>query len=105
MFNKQMAGLAASAACALLAAMPPAGAQMMAPMQPPPQRIELYSDSPQAEPGDDPADWSARRNVVESERYDRLTRTSPAFRAARIRKECGSITEPDLYQQCVATFY
>lgn len=28
----------------------------------------------------------------------------PAFRAARIREECGSITEPSLYRQCVESF-
>ena len=103
MLSRKLAGiLAAGAIVALLGAA--AHAQVMAPMQPPPDRVDVYSNMPQAEPGDNPANWSARRNVVESDRYDRLTRTNPAFRAARIRKECGSITEPNLYQQCVATF-
>ena len=85
-----------------MAAMPAAQAQIA-----PPDRVEIYSysDAPVASPGDNPGNWSPRRNVVESQRYDQLTRANPAFRAARIRKECGSINEPDLYQQCVATFY
>ena len=103
MLSKTLTGLlAAGAVVAAVVAMSAARAQMM---PPPPERVEMYSDMPKAEPGDDPANWSARRNVVESERYDQLTRTSPAFRAQRIRRECGSISEPDLYQQCVASFY
>jgi hypothetical protein len=92
-----------SAAIALISAMPVARAQIA----PPPDRVEIYSysDAPVVSPGDNPANWSARRNVAESERYEQLTHTNPTFRAARIRKECGSINEPDLYRQCVATFY
>lgn len=98
----------AGALAAAVAAMTAAHAQMMAPipqMTPPPERVDVYSNMPKVEPGDDPANWSPRQNVIESDRYEQLIRTSPAFRDARIRKECGSITEPDLYQQCVATFY
>lgn len=84
-----------------LALMSAAQAQMAAP---PPNRVDLYSDMPKAEPGDNPANWSARRNVADSQRYEQLLRSNPAFRNARIQKECGSITEPDLYQQCVGTF-
>ena len=124
MVNKRVASLVAASAVVALAAALPARAQMMAPPAPmmapvpqmpvqmmppmqPPGGLDIYSysDAPQAEPGDSPANWSARQNVVESHRYDQLTRTNPAFRQARIRKECGSINEPDLYQQCVATFY
>jgi hypothetical protein len=105
MFDKKIAGLlTASAVIAVVAVVPVAQAQMPAPMQPPPERVDLYSNMPQAEPGDDPANWSAQRNVVDSDRYEQLVHTNPAFRAARIRRECGPITEPDLYQQCVATF-
>ena len=102
--NRKLAGLmAVSTTIALIAAIPVAQAQIA----PPPDRVEVYSysDAPVASPGDNPANWSARQNVVDSQRYDQLTRTNPAFRAVRIRKECGSINEPDLYQQCVATFY
>ncbi|HTZ38466.1 MAG TPA: hypothetical protein VMB84_20745 [Stellaceae bacterium] len=112
MFDKRSAALVAAAALLAAAAMPGAQAQtvvpqMMAPMPPPPPgglTIYHYSDAPVADPGDDPANWPARQNVVESDRYERLIRTDPAFRAARIRKECGSINEPGLYQQCVASF-
>jgi ABC-type transport system substrate-binding protein len=103
MLNKKLAGcLAASAVVALLAAASTANAQIA-----PPDRIVVYHyyGTPKYEPGDDPANWSARQNVVDSDRYERLIQTNPAFRAARIRKECGSINEPDLYQQCVASFY
>jgi hypothetical protein len=77
----------------------------MGPLPYPLERVDIYSGMPLADPGDDPANWSARQNVVDSDRYERLVRTNPAFRAARIRKECGSINELDLYEQCVATFY
>jgi ABC-type transport system substrate-binding protein len=101
--NKKLASLlAASAFVALTGTIPSAHAQMV-PM-PPPSRVDVYTNGPQADPGDNPANWSARQNVVDSERYERLVHTNPAFRQARIQKECGSINEPDLYQQCVASF-
>ena len=65
---------------------------------------EYYTNMPQADPGDYPANWSPQQNVIDSHRYEQLVRTNPAFRAARIRKECGPVTDPDLLQQCVATF-
>jgi len=107
MLNKRVASLVAASAVVALAVAMPVRAQMTVPMQPGPDRLEVYSysDDPKVEPGDSSANWSARQNVIDSHRYDQLTRTNPAFRQARIRKECGSINEPDLYQQCVATFY
>jgi hypothetical protein len=106
MLNKKLARLmAASAVVALAGAIPMAHAQMMVPVQPPGQvDVYSYSDAPKAEPGDNPANWSARQNVVESDRYERLVHTNPGFRQVRIQKECGSISEPPLYQQCVASF-
>ena len=104
MVKQKLAGLmAVGATIALLSAMPCAHAQIA----PAPDRVDIYSysDAPVVSPGDNPANWSARQNMADSRRYDQLTRTNPAFRAARIRKECGSINEPDLYRQCVATFY
>jgi hypothetical protein len=47
---------------------------------------------------------TARQNVVQSERYDRLLETNRAFRQARMRKECGPVTDPQLHQQCLAYF-
>lgn len=98
----KLAGLAAAGALTALAVVAvPARAQIA----PPPDRVEVYTGLPYFEPGDDPVNWSAPRNVAESQRYEWLTQASPAFRAARIRRECGPITEPELYEQCVATFY
>jgi hypothetical protein len=51
-----------------------------------------------------PANWSAHQNVVSSQRYTHLVRTNRAFRDARMRKECGPITDPQLHQQCIASF-
>ena len=103
MLNKKLASLmAATAFVALVGAMPAVHAQVMAPMQPPPSRVDVYSNAPKADPGD--SNWSAKQNVVDSDRYEKLVHTSPAFRAARIQKECGSINEADLHQQCVDSF-
>jgi len=100
--TKRISSLTAAAAViGALALVPAAQAQMAAPL---PNRVEIYSDMPKAEPGDSPANWSARRNIADSQRYEQLLRGNPAFRNARIQKECGSITEPELYQQCVGTF-
>jgi hypothetical protein len=104
--------MTAAAFVALVGALPTAQAQtiavpaprVMVPMQAPepPAEVDLYSSAPVADPGD--FNWSARRNVADSDRYEQLVHTNPAFRAARIQKECGSTTESDLYQQCVASF-
>jgi ABC-type transport system substrate-binding protein len=48
--------------------------------------------------------WDPQRNVMEAQRYDRLVETNPAFRRARIRKECGPITDPQLRADCIASF-
>jgi hypothetical protein len=65
---------------------------------------QLVTNGPQTNPGDVSPSWSAQRNVVESGRYDSLLGTSPAFREARIRKECGPITDQQLHQQCLESF-
>ena len=43
-------------------------------------------------------------NNAESAKYDRMLQTSPDFRQARIRKECGPITDPQLRESCEASF-
>ena len=48
--------------------------------------------------------WSPLQNIRESERYDRLVATDPAFRRLRMRVECGPITDPVLHQRCIASF-
>lgn len=113
MLNKKLAGLlTATAFVALVGILPAAQAQtiaapgprVMAPMPAPqpPDEVDFYSDTPKADPGD--SNWSARQNVADSDRYESLVHTNPSFRAARIQKECGSISEPGLHQQCVASF-
>jgi hypothetical protein len=54
--------------------------------------------------GDVSPSWSPRQNVIESKQYERLLATNPAFRQARMRKECGSITDPELHASCLASF-
>jgi hypothetical protein len=62
---------------------------------------DVVTNGPQ---GSAPPDWSARRNVIQSEHYDRLLESNRGFRQARIRKECGPITDPQLRQQCLDSF-
>jgi hypothetical protein len=62
---------------------------------------EVMTNGPQGSP---PPDWSARRNVIASEHYDRLLESNRGFRQARMRKECGPITDPQLHQQCLDSF-
>jgi hypothetical protein len=59
---------------------------------------------PIVSPGDVSESWDARQNVIDSKRYEQLLRTNPAFRQARMRKECGPITDPQLHQSCLASF-
>jgi hypothetical protein len=94
MISKTVASLAFAAAClTAVAAAPGARAQ-----------DQLVTNGPQVSPGDNSTSWSARQNVIESRRYDRLLETSPAFRQARIRKECGPITDAQLHASCLASF-
>lgn len=50
------------------------------------------------------ANQSAEQNVRESQQYERLLCTNPAFRAKRIARECGPVTDPQLHQSCIASF-
>jgi len=60
--------------------------------------------TPQASQGGAASPASARRNVIESQQYDRAVETNRAFRQARMRKECGPISDPELHQSCLASF-
>jgi hypothetical protein len=71
---------------------------------PPSAGTRLITNGPQANPGDVSPSWSPRRNVAESEQYNRLLKGNPAFRQARMRKECGPITDQQLHQQCLDSF-
>jgi len=89
--------LAFAAACLITAsAMPAAHAQTAG--------TQVITNGPQTDPGDVSPSWSARQNVIESQRYDRLLQTSRGFREARMRKECGPITDPQLHANCLASF-
>jgi hypothetical protein len=44
------------------------------------------------------------QNVAKSRQYDNLLGTDASFRAYRIKKECGPITDPVLRSNCVASF-
>jgi len=54
--------------------------------------------------GDVSESWDPRQNVIDSKRYEQLLATNPAFRRDRMRIECGSITDPQLHQSCLASF-
>jgi hypothetical protein len=87
-----------AAACLMtVSALPVAHAQMAGGPQ-------LVTNGPQTDPGDVSTSWSARQNVIDSQRYDRLLQTSRGFREARMRKECGPITDPQLRADCLASF-
>jgi hypothetical protein len=95
MMLKTLASLAMAAGCLTMAANIPA---VQAQSSPPDQ---LITNGPQGSP---PADWSARQNVRQSERYQRLVDTNRAFRQTRMRKECGPVTDAQLHAQCIASF-
>src|SRR5881392_4334566 len=90
---KTVISLAFAAAC--VAFVPSANAQII--------NNELVTNGPQASRGDF-GDWSARRNVIESRHYDALLETNWRFRQARMRKECGPISDPQLHASCMASF-
>ena len=71
---------------------------------PPSAGTQVITNGPQTNPGDVSPSWSPQRNVVESKQYDRLLKGNPAFRQARMRKECGPITDRQLHQQCLDSF-
>jgi hypothetical protein len=47
---------------------------------------------------------SASQNVKESQQYESLVCSNAGFKAKRVAQECGSITDPQLHQSCVASF-
>ena len=98
MLLKSMTSLAFAAACLTAAAtIPGAHAQYAA-------NNQVITNGPQSDSAEQSGGWSARRNVRDSERYDRLVQTNRGFRAQRMRLECGPITDPELHAQCVQSF-
>ena len=50
------------------------------------------------------SDPGAAANVRQSDQYEQALRSNPGFRAQRMKQECGPINDPELHQQCVASF-
>ena len=90
--------LTAAAVCLATIAITPAARAQTAP------RTVVVKHRPIVSPGDVSESWDARQNVIDSKRYEQLLRTNPAFRQARMRRECGPITDPELHQSCLASF-
>src|SRR5271166_1991614 len=99
MLLKTATGLAFATACFTAVATLPAHAQMAG--TPGAPGTEVVTNGPQTSPGDVSPSWSAGRNVTESQHYDRLLESNRGFRQARMRKECGPITDPQLREQCL----
>ena len=104
MMLKAVACLAFAASCFTAIATMPVHAQMAGTYSSTPGDNGPQSYSAQANQGDMPQSSSARRNVIESKHYDRSLETNRKFRQARMRKECGPITDPELRQSCLASF-
>jgi hypothetical protein len=102
MLFKTTTSLALATACLTAVATMPAHAQMAGSYGS--SGTEVVTNGPQTNPGDESTSWAARRNVMESQRYDRLLETNRGFRQARMRKECGPISDPELRQACLASF-
>jgi hypothetical protein len=94
MFIKTATCLAFAVAC-LAATIPGARAQTGG-------ETVVVTPPPRVDPGD--VNWDPLANLKESQQYDRLLQTNSAFRMARIQKECGPITDPQLHADCVASF-
>ena len=101
---KTIVSFAFAATCLTAIATGPAQAQMAGTYGTAAGDNGPQSYSPQASQGDMPQSRSARQNVIQSERYDRSLETNRKFRQARMRKECGPITDPELRQSCLASF-
>jgi hypothetical protein len=108
MLLKTATGLAFATACLTAVATMPAHAEMpaRAEMAVPygSNGVEVVTNGPQTNLGDNSSSWSAQRNVTQSQQYDQLVESNRAFRQTRMRTECGPITDPQLHQDCLASF-
>jgi hypothetical protein len=94
-----IASLAFASGCLIaIASTPGARAQMTA------NGVEVITNGPQTSPGDASGIRPGPQNVRDSDRYESLVHSNPNFRAARERKECGSIDDPQMRADCVASF-
>ena len=99
------ASLTFAAACLTAIATTPTHSQTAGPYGSAPSYSGQQPYTPQASQGDAPQSAAARRNVVESRQYDRELEANRSFRQARMRKECGPISDPELRQSCLASFH
>jgi hypothetical protein len=116
MMLKTTTSLAFAAICLVAIGTMPAHAQMAGNYPPQPDQGNMTSSSagaggaggmtngPQASQGDMSSSRSARQNLAQSQHYDRTVETNRGFRQARMRKECGPITDQQLRQSCLASF-
>jgi len=70
--------------------------------------VALTAVSVQAAPIPTNHHWKWRetpaQNVRKSQQYDYLVAANGSFRASRMRKECGPIRDPELRNNCLASF-
>ena len=104
MMPKRTTSLVFAAACLTATATTPTHSQTAGSYGSAPGYNSPQSSVPQANQGGAAQSASARRNVIESQQYDRAVETNRAFRQARMRKECGPISDPELRQSCLASF-
>jgi hypothetical protein len=98
MMLKTLASAAAVAGLlAMAGGMPAAQAQSAADNQ-------MMTNGPQSSGMEQSEGWSAQQNIKQSERYHQLLEHNRGFRQARMREECGPITDPQLHQQCLESF-
>lgn len=96
---KLVTGFAFSAAfLTAIATMPSARAAMST------GETKVISNGPQANPSERSGARSVRQNVRDSQRYEALMHSNAGFRAGRLKKECGPISDPQLHASCVASF-
>ncbi|MBV8737500.1 MAG: hypothetical protein JO007_09620 [Alphaproteobacteria bacterium] len=62
------------------------------------------TNGPQSSGMEQSSGWSAQQNIKQSERYHQLLEHNRGFRQARMREECGPITDAQLHQQCLQSF-
>ena len=105
MTHRSTMSLAFATACLTAIATVPAHSQTAGTYGSTPGYNSQQPYTPQAGQGDVAPSASARRNVIESREYDRALETNRAFRQARMRKECGPISDPQLRQSCLASFH
>jgi hypothetical protein len=98
MLRNSMTTLTFAAACLTAAATIPAAQAQYAP------GVQVVTNGLQSSGVELSGNWSPQRNIIDSERYSRLLRTNPQFRAQRMRLECGPVTDPRLHDQCLQSF-